>query len=115
MERLHRQNILLSPAISRTDSGESYAVDYQIDDYPIWLRRLCGKVSQATENHHVTYDFLTKALSRLLCLGTVDEIIKMLELSDAVKTRMKEKGLFTIQSLADVFPEDEKLFGYCGV
>ena len=74
--------------------------------------RLCGKVSQATGNHHVTYDFLTKALSRLLCLGTVDEIIKMLELSDAVKTRMKEKGLFTIQSLADVFPEDEKLFGY---
>jgi len=39
----------------------------------------------------------------------------MVELSDAVKTSMREKGLFTIQSLADVFPEDEKLFGYCGV
>lgn len=77
--------------------------------------RLCGKVSQATGNHHVTYDFLTKALSRLLCLGTAEELTEMLELSDAVKTRMREKGLFTIQSLADVFPEDEKLFGYCGV
>lgn len=50
----------------------------------------------------VTYDWLAKAVSRLLSGVTYQELKKMALLSEMVKKKMKEKGLTQIKSIEQV-------------
>lgn len=50
----------------------------------------------------VTYDWLAKAVSRLLSGVTYQELKKMALLSEMVKKKMKEKGLTQINSIEQV-------------
>lgn len=60
------------------------------------------KVASLLDTKWVTYDWLAKAISRLLSGGTYQELREMAALSELVRSRMKEKGLTQIKSIEEV-------------
>lgn len=50
---------------------------------------------------YVTYDWLCKAISRILAGGNLTDLEKMLKLSRAVQQGIKEKGLTKINSIQE--------------
>ena len=58
-------------------------------------------VSKDIGKKYVTYDWLIKAVARILCGTSLTELHNMLELSKAVKAGMKTKGLTEIHSVEE--------------
>lgn len=62
---------------------------------------LAELVAKDVENEYVTYDWLIKIVARILCGISVEQLHDMLELSNAVRNGMKEKGLTQISSIEE--------------
>lgn len=60
------------------------------------------KVAKLLKTKWVTYDWLAKAISRILSGSTYQELEQMIQLSNLVRSRMKEKGLTQIKSIEEV-------------
>lgn len=67
--------------------------------------RLSELVAGYLENKYVTYDWLIKAVSRVLKGSSLDELREILILSEKVRAEMKAKGLNSIESLEQVLIE----------
>ncbi|MDA8227042.1 MAG: hypothetical protein M0T74_04955 [Desulfitobacterium hafniense] len=64
---------------------------------------LSRSVAQEIGCKYVTYDWLIKALSRIVGSSSYKELSDMVHLSVAVKAGMKQRGLTTISNVAEVF------------
>ena len=63
---------------------------------------LAELVAKDVETKYVTYDWLIKIVARILCGTDLEQLHYMLELSNTIQNKMKEKGLTQISSIEEV-------------
>lgn len=63
---------------------------------------LAKKIANLTGNKYIAYDWMVKAIARILSGTTYNDLSSMVSLSTAVKRGMQAKGLSEIKSIRDI-------------
>ncbi len=77
------------------------AVMLEIPKYSQIHNDLAHRVANELENKWVTYDWLIKAVARILTGATFDQLLSMAMLSRKVKDGMKAKGITQVKSIEE--------------
>lgn len=70
---------------------------------------LADLIAKELSNQWITYDWLIKAIARVLNGATLAELKKMCELSRVVKNRMEAKGLTKINSFEEALDSEKEI------
>lgn len=64
---------------------------------------LSKRVASLLGNNWISYDWLKKAVGRVLSGTTYDELVQMTAFSCAIRNQMKQKGLQEISSISELY------------